>query len=169
MINTNPFFCRPRWKIFFFSSIFLSFKQKLIHLPLVYWLTDSLVCPHKMLLKTWPRLKNHTLAKLLQEFRQKVTWPTLLGGNNMRILLKEYFANNNTKLKTINLFIVLTLQTWWESPTRREKKICKSIIQVCPFLKNLYFLTFNWHLQNAKKNSVSLFEAFSQNQGLLKV
>ena len=36
-----------------------------------------------MLIKTWQRWKNHTLAKLLQGFRKQVTWLTLLGGNNL--------------------------------------------------------------------------------------
>ena len=29
-----------------FLYLFLSFEQKLIHLPSVYWLTDWLICPH---------------------------------------------------------------------------------------------------------------------------
>ena len=50
------------------------------------WLTDSLICSQNAL-KTWQMFKNHTLAKLIQGFRQQVTWPTLLGGNNQRILI----------------------------------------------------------------------------------
>ena len=70
---------------------FLSFEQKPIHLPSMYWMTHwlTIICPHNA-------LKN--LAKVekaytgLQGFRQQVTWPTLLGsGNNQDYLyLKSY-------------------------------------------------------------------------------
>ena len=60
-----------------------------------HWLTHCFV--RVILLKTWQRRENHTLAKLLQGFREQVTWPTLLADN----FLVEYFANN--KLKIINL------------------------------------------------------------------
>ena len=37
-----------------------------------------------MHLKTWQKSKNYTLTKLLQGFRQQVTWQTLLeSGNNL--------------------------------------------------------------------------------------
>ena len=68
------------------KSMFLSFEQKLIHLPstLTDCQTDSSV--RIMLLETWPRLKNLKLPKLLPDFSQQVNLPPLLGGNNLRIL-----------------------------------------------------------------------------------
>ena len=109
-------------KVYFRAClVFLSFEQKLIHLHSVYWLTDLFV--RIMLLQTWQRWKKHTLAKLLQGFRQQVTWPTLLAGNiDPEKSLEEYLVDNN-KLKTINLFTLISVRTWWESPTRWEKKI----------------------------------------------
>ena len=83
-----------------------------------HWLTDSQThrltdsrdsLTHSsvriMLLKTCQRCKNHTLAKLIQGFRQQVTWPTLLGGIN----IEEYLANYNKKSKTIQLSTMITV------------------------------------------------------------
>ena len=49
---------------------------------LTYWLTDWLNCPHKAL-KKLANVETHIKVKLLQGFRQKVTWPTLPGGSNL--------------------------------------------------------------------------------------
>ena len=64
------------------NLVFLSFEQKLIYIPSVYSLTDSLICQDNALRNLAKVEKKHTLAKLLQGFRQQVTWPTLLGGGN---------------------------------------------------------------------------------------
>ena len=46
-------------------------------------MNDWLICPHNAL-RNLGKVEKHTLAKLLQGFRQQVTWPTLLeGGNNL--------------------------------------------------------------------------------------
>ena len=60
-------------------------------------LIDSL--PEKSYLKT------HTLAR----FQAASHWPSLLGGNYLRILLKRIFDNN--KSKNINSFLTSSLPT----------------------------------------------------------
>ena len=104
-LNAKPawYLCTRKKKgnplIFFKYNIclgrFLSFEQKLIHLPLVYWLiqwlTDwlphSLICPHNAL-KNWQKVEKAYSGQTLAGFKQ-VTWPTLLGGNNQRIFEQE--------------------------------------------------------------------------------
>ena len=94
---------------------FLRFEQKLIHLPSVYWLTESFV--RIMLLQRWQRWNNnHTLDKLLQGFRQvKCDLANDPWRQHPEKSLEEYLVdNNNNKLKTINLFTSISVRTWWE-------------------------------------------------------
>ena len=74
-----------------------------------------------MLLQTWQRWKNDTLAKLFQGFRQQVIWPTLLWGNNLRIHKKN---------------IWLTTTTSWKPATFLHRSLCK------PGENLLYILKF---------------------------
>ena len=109
-----------------------------------------------MLLETWQRCKNHTLAKLLQGFRQQVTWPTLLG-----ILSRRIFGWQQQKVKNHQTFYSYLRANLLDE---REKIRARSlqrlnytsflfvffVILKCnslSFLINLYFHTFNWHIQ----------------------
>ena len=98
-----------------FRQVFSSFKQKLIHLPTVYWLTHSLtdsltdllthslICPHNALI-SWQRCKNHTLVMLLQGFRQlsSVTWPTLHGGKTWIMAQCSYHLKGDMGIEVKN-------------------------------------------------------------------
>ena len=80
------------WELYF---LFLSLEHKLIHTStlglltdwLTDWLTHWLICLHNALRNMAKVKKNHTLAKRLQDFRQQVTFPTLLGDYNLRRIL----------------------------------------------------------------------------------
>ena len=100
-------------------------------------LTDSTVCI--MLLETWQRWKNHTLAKILQDFRQQVNWPTLLGGNKLRSLyiyphLLGADFKNNQRTKQVNDSI-------WTN--RKQVKIC-FYLPIGPNKNCLIVLLFDW-------------------------
>ena len=121
-----------------------------------------------MLLKTWQRCKNHTLAKLLQGFRQQVTWPTLLG-----ILSRRIFGWQQQKVKNHQTFHSYLRANLLDE---REKIRARSlqrlnytsflfvffVILKCnslSFLINPYFHTFSWPLQVLtfkKKFSISV-------------
>ena len=109
-----------------------------------------------MLLKTWQKWKNYTLAE--QEFNSKSPGQRTVEATTWEFSIEEYLAINNNKSKTLNLSTLISVRTWWESPTRREKNCSRSlaessfVILKCNtdlsfFLINLYFHTFNWHLQ----------------------
>ena len=102
----HHFFSRPK-QFFCLDMItglhkkrsYLRVDQWLKHLLSVFWLTNWLTdsSVRIRLLKTWQRRKKHTQAKPLQGFRQQVTWPTLLGGNNLdHVNLK---GNTDIKVK----------------------------------------------------------------------
>ena len=55
-------------------------------------LTDWLVCPHNAL-KNLAKVEKLYYGQFLKGFRQQVTWPTLLGGNDLdHIYLKGYMS-----------------------------------------------------------------------------
>ena len=85
------------------------------------WLTDWLICLHNAPTNL-TKVKNHTLAKLLQVFRQQVTWTMLLRIQPENSLEEYLVDNKNNKLKIINVFTSISVRTWWESPTRWDKK-----------------------------------------------
>ena len=54
--------------IFILYISFLSFEQKLLHLPSVYWLTYSLICPHNTL-KNMAKAKKSYSGQTLTRFK----------------------------------------------------------------------------------------------------
>ena len=86
---------------------------------LTHWFTHSYV--RIMLLKTWERWRNHTLDKLLQGFRQQVTWPTLLGGKNLGNPYKNCWLTTTTSLNP-STFLHWSLYKPGENLLLDEKK-----------------------------------------------
>ena len=163
------YYINARQNLFTFILMTTIFK-KLIHLPSVYllthWLTHSSV--RIIPLKIWQRGKNHTLVKLLQGFKQQVTWPTLLWGNNLRVLSRILGLQRQAKNYSDLQWSLITVRNWWESPTRGEEKIRTRTLFI------LFNLSIFPHLQLApsgkkKRNSVSVssFEAFFLDSGLV--
>ena len=52
-----------------------------------------------MLLKSWQEKLSYTLAKLLQGFRQQVTWLTFLEGNSLDLV----YLNGDVSVEVKNL------------------------------------------------------------------
>ena len=95
--------------------VFLSLEQKVIHLPSppsTDWLTHS--CVRIMLSEIWQRWKS-----ILWPNSYKISGNKSPGQRSLEDLeattwsfsLKEYLAKNNNKSQTLNLFIVLAVQT----------------------------------------------------------
>ena len=96
-----------------FSKWYAFFKASNRSLYIYPRFTDSLThsSVRIMLIKTWQRWKNYTqMVKLLQGFRQQVTWRT--GKHSLKTtawnisFIEEHLANNNKKSKTIKLSTV---------------------------------------------------------------
>ena len=88
-----------------------------------HWLTHSLTdsSVRIMLLKTWERWKNGQTLTRFQAASHLANSPLMQQPENY---LEEYLAENNNKSKTINFSTLISVRTWWESPTtRREKNI----------------------------------------------
>ena len=116
---------------------------------LTHSLTHSIICPLNAF-KSWQRWKNHTLAKLLQGFRQQVTWPTHLKGNNLRILLCNIWLTTTSQKPPTFQPTVLSVRAWWASPTRREKNKpgtwgqFRKGLQILSFFQYLFFGDNRW-------------------------
>ena len=152
------------------NLVFLSFEQKLIYIPSVYSLTDaltdSLICPDNALRNLAKVEKKHTLAKLLQGFRQQVTWPTLLGGGNNidPVYLKGDMGIevNKKKVRTRSLAEPRAVLLWFLFVILKCKSNLSSLIN--PYFHTLAPSSVN----HAKINSgtVSSIEAFTRILGL---
>ena len=99
-----------------FLYLFLSFEQKLIHLPSVYLLTDWLT--HLSARRSY-KLDEGGKILIWSKFSRFQAASHLANAprNIWRI-----FGDNNNEFKTINLFTSISVRTWWESPTRWEKQ-----------------------------------------------
>ena len=135
-----------------------------------------------MLLKTWQRWKKKFSGRSFTRFQ--ATW--------MDYIYLKGDADMGIETNNFLLCTGITVRTWWESPSRWEKKIpTRSLAeakleQFCygffchpqvfffssnlVFLINPYFHTFNWHIQvlfmQKKFRTSVLIRSFSSDSGL---